>query len=162
MIPRRAALNGNISRGEFKLDSGNGTSTPKETRHAKSLFDNHGSYVLLAACSRDGLAFESGNRGLFTQALIAKLRENEADDSEMTYVDLIQFLPTIPGLRISLISRPPRLYSIRRVLDLSQTDTDTTLRGAAQEPLSVQHAGTTKDVTSCQERRYAGPYADGR
>ena len=104
MIARSAALKGNLSLGEFKLASGNGTSAPKD--HVNSLFDNHGSYVLLAACGRDALAFERENRGRFTTALITTLHEVVTD--EVTYVDLMAFLPTIEGLRISLISRLPR------------------------------------------------------
>ena len=96
-----------ISPGEFKLNSD--TSAAKETIHANSLSDYRGSYVLLAACGRNASAFERGGRGRFTQALMTILHSAETD--EVTYVDLMTNLSTselVEGLRISLISCPPR------------------------------------------------------
>ena len=86
---------------------------------------------------------------------VRRQRRSEVEVDEVSYVELMAFLPLIEGLRISLISFVKRLQLIRRVLDLSQTNT--ILRRAAQEPSSVQHAGTTRGAISGQEGRYAGP-----
>jgi hypothetical protein len=53
------------------------------------------SHVLLAACSATESAKESNERGIFTTALLATL--SDVDPDKVTYADLIQRLPILPG-----------------------------------------------------------------
>jgi hypothetical protein len=55
------------------------------------------SHVLLAACSANGTARETGDRGIFTQALMSLLRDPATHVHNVTYLDIVDRLPDLPG-----------------------------------------------------------------
>jgi hypothetical protein len=61
------------------------------------------SHVLLAACSADGPARETGGRGVFTQALLSLLRDPDTRLHNVTYLDIMDRLPDLPGY-VSVLS----------------------------------------------------------
>ena len=66
---------------------------------------NQESHIFLAACGREEVAFEDGNRGLFTSRLMSVLQNHGHND--LTYLALMQLLVAkFPkGYVISIICR---------------------------------------------------------
>lgn len=66
----------------------------RDTRGAQPLFTDQASYVFLTACGFLGFAWEGGDRGVFTSALLEAFRANDVDS--ITYENLLASLPRLP------------------------------------------------------------------
>ncbi|KAK7460550.1 hypothetical protein VKT23_009270 [Stygiomarasmius scandens] len=58
--------------------------------------DGLASHVLLAACSRDEVAYEEDGRGRFTRELTKFLRDRQNPTHAITYEDVVKRLPDLP------------------------------------------------------------------
>ncbi|PBK63111.1 hypothetical protein ARMSODRAFT_980290 [Armillaria solidipes] len=65
------------------------------TRSVQEGVSYFGSHVLLAACRRTEFAWEDGNNGLFTTALLSSLRKVASSDLPPTYDSLMKRLPKL-------------------------------------------------------------------
>ncbi|PBK84254.1 hypothetical protein ARMGADRAFT_615488 [Armillaria gallica] len=67
------------------------------TRSVQEGVSYFGSHVLLAACRRTQIAWEDGNNGIFTTALLRSLRKAASSDLQPTYDSLMNGLPPMRG-----------------------------------------------------------------
>ncbi|PBK84253.1 hypothetical protein ARMGADRAFT_974392 [Armillaria gallica] len=67
------------------------------TRSVREGVSYFGSHVLLAACKRTQIAWEDGNNGIFTTALLRSLRNVASSDLQPTYDSLMNGLPPMRG-----------------------------------------------------------------